>query len=249
MLTSGKIITPEKVSWIIEEEGKTKATIEQYPLRLAWAITVHKSQGMSLDAVEVDLSRSFEKGMGYVALSRVRSLEGLRLIGLNRNALEVREDILEYDEELREMSAKDRSWLYSLDDKEVKEKQSEFLKKISPEPGVVKTKNNRRRISPMDETRNMLKEGMGLKEILNIKGVKIGTLLDHIEKILEKEPNFDISHLKKEASAAKFKKGWVAFKELYGENRDFLLAPVKNKVGDSLTYEDLRIIRLFVKGR
>ena len=71
MLTSGKIITPEKVSWTIEEEGKTKATITQYPLRLAWAITVHKSQGMSLDAVEVDLSQSFEKGYGLRgALSR-----------------------------------------------------------------------------------------------------------------------------------------------------------------------------------
>ncbi len=247
MLTSGKIITPEKVSWVIEEEGKRKAMIEQYPLRLAWAITVHKSQGMSLDAVEVDLSKSFEAGMGYVALSRVRSLEGLRLIGLNKNALEVRGDILEYDEDLREMSAKDKSWLYSLDDKEVKEKQAKFLQKISPEPGSVKSKNKKRRISPMEETKNMLSEGMSIKEILNIKGIKIGTLLDHIEKIIAKEPNFDISRLRGEVPAGKFKKIYMTFKDLYGENRDFLLSPVKNKLGDGFTYEELRLVRLFVK--
>ena len=59
-------ITIEQASWTIEDDGKVLAEIQQYPLRLAWAITVHKSQGMSLDAAEVDLSQSFEPGMGYV---------------------------------------------------------------------------------------------------------------------------------------------------------------------------------------
>ncbi len=246
MLVSGKIIILEKESWVIEEEGKTKAIITQYPLRLAWAITVHKSQGMSLDAVEVDLSKSFEKGMGYVALSRVRTLDGLKLLGLNKNALEVREDIALFDEELRDLSAKDKSWLHSLDDREIKEKQEEFWEKIAPADGI-KKKNKKNRISPIEETRNMLGEGMGLKEILEIKGVKLGTILDHIEKILEKEPDFDINHLKDEVPPGKFKKAYMMFREMYGENRDFLLAPVKNKLGDGFSYEELRIVRLFVK--
>ena len=55
----GNQIKIEKASWVIEDGGKILAEINQYPLRLAWAITVHKSQGMSLDAVEVDLSKSF----------------------------------------------------------------------------------------------------------------------------------------------------------------------------------------------
>ncbi len=246
MLVSGKIITPEKVSWVVEEEGKKKAEITQYPLRLAWAITVHKSQGMSLDAIEVDLSKSFERGMGYVALSRVRTLEGLRILGLNQNALEVNGDIIDFDEDLKDFSDKDKRWLNSLDDTQIKKAQEEFLKKVAPEGGSGK-KIKQRRISPIDETKNMLKEGMSLKEILEHKGVKMGTILDHIEKIIVKDPQFDISHLRSEVPTGKFKKAYMTFRELFGSNRDLLLSPIKNELGDGYTYEELRIVRLFVK--
>src|SRR3990167_2891381 len=101
---SGKIIKVERESWRIEEDGKSRAEIIQYPLRLAWAITVHKSQGMSLDAAEVNLSASFERGMGYVALSRVRSLEGLFLRGLNGMALQVNEEVLEFKKKQKKFS-------------------------------------------------------------------------------------------------------------------------------------------------
>jgi ATP-dependent exoDNAse (exonuclease V) alpha subunit len=90
--------------WTIEENGKVLAAITQIPLRLAWAITVHKSQGMTLDSAQVDLSKSFVEGMGYVALSRVRTLSGLKLLGFNRLALEVNEEVLEVDKELKKAS-------------------------------------------------------------------------------------------------------------------------------------------------
>jgi ATP-dependent exoDNAse (exonuclease V) alpha subunit len=88
----------------LEEDGRKKAEVTQLPLRLAWAITIHKSQGMSLDAAEIDLSRSFTPGMGYVALSRVRSMEGLYLCGINNMALALHPLIFAYDTELRERS-------------------------------------------------------------------------------------------------------------------------------------------------
>jgi ATP-dependent exoDNAse (exonuclease V) alpha subunit len=104
-LAGKKIVaTPEK--WSIDENDDVLASITQVPLRLAWAITVHKSQGMTLDAVEMDLSRSFEFGMGYVALSRVRTLNGIKLLGINNIALEVNPKVSQFDKDLEELSKK-----------------------------------------------------------------------------------------------------------------------------------------------
>lgn len=98
---NGGTFIAEPENWDIEENGKTLAKISQVPLRLAWAITIHKSQGMTLDAAEIDLTDAFENGMGYVALSRVRSLQGIKLLGFNETALKVHPEILAFDGELR----------------------------------------------------------------------------------------------------------------------------------------------------
>lgn len=101
---NGQKIVASPEIWTVEENGRTLAKITQVPLRLAWAITIHKSQGMTLDTAEIDLSDAFEKGMGYVALSRVRSLAGMNLLGFNDTALQVSPDILAFDLELQKLS-------------------------------------------------------------------------------------------------------------------------------------------------
>jgi hypothetical protein len=100
----GKRILAEPSKWKIDEAGRERASITQVPLRLAWAMTVHKSQGMSLDAAVIDLARAFEYGQGYVALSRLRSLAGLHLLGLNERALRVHPLAVEKDAEFRAAS-------------------------------------------------------------------------------------------------------------------------------------------------
>ena len=101
-LTTGRTLMVEPQSWVLMEDGKERAEIIQLPLRLGWAITIHKSQGLSLDAAVIDLRKSFTPGMGYVALSRVRSLDGVYLTGINRMALRLHPEIVGFDRELRE---------------------------------------------------------------------------------------------------------------------------------------------------
>jgi ATP-dependent exoDNAse (exonuclease V) alpha subunit len=105
-LTSGRTIVVEPFSWVLMEDGRERAEIVQLPLRLGWAITIHKSQGMSLDAAVIDLRKSFTPGMGYVALSRVRSLDGIYLNGINKMALRLHPEIVMFDQELRDASAR-----------------------------------------------------------------------------------------------------------------------------------------------
>ncbi len=103
---NGKIITMVPETWEMRDGEKKRASIMQIPLRLAYAITVHKSQGMTLDAARIDLRKAFSEGMGYVALSRVRSLDRLYLLGINRTALMVSEEAQKIDFRLKNESLK-----------------------------------------------------------------------------------------------------------------------------------------------
>jgi hypothetical protein len=105
---SGKVVTMMPETWELRDGDKKRASISQIPLRLAWAITVHKSQGMTLDAARIDLRKAFVEGMGYVALSRVKSLFNLHLLGINQMALRVSEDAQNIDVLLREKASRDQ---------------------------------------------------------------------------------------------------------------------------------------------
>ena len=104
---NGKEVSMVPDTWELRDGDKKRASISQIPLRLAWAITIHKSQGMTLDAARIDLRKAFVEGMGYVALSRVKNLDNLYLTGINQMALRVSEDAQTIDGILRDKAAAD----------------------------------------------------------------------------------------------------------------------------------------------
>mgnify|MGYP001561622549 CR=1 FL=1 len=129
---SGKTITAKMAGWTIDDENNmVVAQINQIPLRLAWAITVHKSQGMNLDAAEIDLSKCFIEGMGYVAISRLRTLKGLKLTGINDMAFYVNKNAVNMDKEFRKDSKKTAEDLKKISFQKIKKEQKKFLKSLN----------------------------------------------------------------------------------------------------------------------
>lgn len=102
---NGKEVSMSPDTWELRDGDKKRASITQIPLRLAWAITVHKSQGMTLDAARIDLRKAFVEGMGYVALSRVKNVNNLYLTGINQMALRVSPEAQLIDIHLRDKAA------------------------------------------------------------------------------------------------------------------------------------------------
>ena len=220
-------------SWHIAEDGDIKAEINQYPLRLAWAITVHKSQGMSLDAALVDLRQSFEPGMGYVALSRVRSSAGLSLAGFNEIALRVNDEVLEYDAKLRRESLKHANDFAAF---------PAPVKQFAPAAKAKKTK----KMDTVSQTRVLIDKGLDLVQIARERNLNVGTILDHCEKMKEKGLALDFAKLAKDIPTGKLIQMKAVLKRGKDENGRYPITPAKELLGDEATYEELRLARLLL---
>ena len=126
-IRDGRKIKVPLAEWIVEENGEIKGRLCQLPLRLAWAITVHKSQGISLDEAVVDLSRVFEFGQGYVAISRVKRLSGIYIIGWNEKAFQVEPEVLAKDKQFRLESASADKVFSNFSESEFEKMRNDFL--------------------------------------------------------------------------------------------------------------------------
>lgn len=168
-----------------EGEGE----ITQVPLRLAWAITVHKSQGMSLDAAEIDLRNAFTYE-GYVALSRVRSLSGMKIIGLNSQALLVDPRVVHKDEHFREESDDAEFVFNEMESEEVTAMQKNFVnasggKWAEKVEGRVKHAGVPVRENTYAVTKELVEKRMSAHEIAKERGMALSTIWSHIEKLAE----------------------------------------------------------------
>ncbi|GGI12362.1 helicase [Galliscardovia ingluviei] len=102
---NGNTTVVRPADWQMLDGQEVVASVTQVPLRLAWGITIHKSQGMTLDRAVMDLRRTFTPGMGYVALSRVERLSGLYMQGIHARAYEISQEAFDLDTALHDDDA------------------------------------------------------------------------------------------------------------------------------------------------
>lgn len=246
-LLNGKIVTARPSDWSYEEFDIVRATITQIPLRLAWAITIHKSQGMTLDAAEIDLSDAFEPGMGYVALSRVSTLEGVRLMGLNDVALTVNSKVLNIDGKLQEQSLNAEGILWELSEEECIAQKKKVLfsrfKGVPYDSAQPRTKQRSRKtdkIPTHEITRGLLAAGKSLQEIAEERNLKNSTIITHLEKLKGLKILPAAESLKPKMSAEDF----AAIVSEFEKSEDGQLTPIFEHFKGKYSYEDLRLVRL-----
>lgn len=234
----GRTLTIAPLEWSIEQDGKIRAKLVQVPLRLAWAITVHKSQGQSLDAAAMDLSKAFEYGQGYVALSRVRTLSGLHLLGWRPEALAIHPEVLAIDAELRSLSDTAEETFRALGDERTKMEEA-FIRASGGSLETVSKADKER--STYEVTLDLIKAGKTLDQVAKERKLTIGTIADHVEKLMK---SGELSSVDVEdALPPKLLAAIPAIHAAFAKSKDTKLAPVHKTLKGSYTFDELRIAR------
>ncbi len=224
-LNSGREVIAEPEEWIIEDEtGDVLASYEQVPLCLAWAITIHKSQGMTLDAAEIDLSRTFELGQGYVALSRLKSLAGLQLLGMNDMSLQLDPLARGADKRFLALSDEADANYAMLDEESMTQAHEKFIlksggtlnKSVIDAYANLQKKRREQQQAQIDKkqklgnqvsdksdstllaTRILLEESLSIAEISQARQLSQSTIMRHIGELKSQDPSLACDHLRPE---------------------------------------------------
>jgi len=236
------VATPQ--TWSIEDGSKVLAEITQVPLKLAWAVTIHKSQGMTLDKAVIDLSKSFVAGQGYVALSRVKTLDGLYLLGFNHTSLQVHNEVINLDVELKEISNILYKEIKDTKEKVYLEKHKEFFNKVGAKKFKVLSSSGKK-LSTHEITLKLIKDKKKIEEMIDERELKLNTIVSHIEKLLQEGSlkKRDILYLKPKSEG--FKEMLEEVKVESKKMKEIKLSPIFKSLGGVYSFEDIKFALLF----
>ena len=263
--TEGRKVKLDLEDWSLENDsGKVTATVSQVPLRLAWAITIHKSQGMTLDAARIDLSKTFEVGQGYVALSRIKSIDGLSLLGLNPMALRVDQLILHIDDRIKQASVKSQEVVEALDEDtfvSVCETHISRMGGVVEKEKIEEEKANIKAGKPSHsayvtpthiKTKNLIEKSDTLVKLAINRKLAKGTIIQHLVLIKEEEPEIDLSKFKPKSELLNAVESVVLklmtkkLAENFTDDGKLRLKPVFESLGGDVGYDDIRLCMLFM---
>jgi ATP-dependent DNA helicase PIF1 len=242
---SGRTVLAQPAEWSVSDGGKILARIAQVPLRLAWAVTVHKSQGMTLDAAAVDLSQAFEYGQGYVALSRVRELTGLYLLGYNQRALQIHPEVATQDTQFKLNSAAARKRFDTMADAEHAEYMRSFVTALGGDPnGGVAPAAMTPRVDTCTATLELVQKNLTLEEIAIERKLKVGTIVSHLEQLKQQEKL--TAPMLTALISAKQLKDLKPIISVIKKKKLTALTPIFQALKGERSFEDIRLARLFV---
>ncbi len=205
---------------------------------------------MSMDAAAIDLSRAFEYGQGYVALSRVRTLDGLHILGWSEQALMVHPLVASRDEAFRELSDEASEVFSALEvSGERVELEKNFVKASGgtwevdisvPRPAKAK------KASTYDETERLLLEGKSIPEVAKERSLTYGTICGHAEKLVAggKISKDQLTQSLAPELANALPRIHLAFKARGAEH----LTPIFDLLKGEITFDDIRLARLLYNG-
>jgi len=243
-----KEVKMEMEEWQLKIDDKVKASVKQIPLRLGWAITIHKSQGMTLTEAEIDLSKTFTSGMGYVALSRLTTLDGLYLVNIGPEAYRIDENIINEDGRMKERSEYASIALDKYSKEELIALQNKFItncggsieevEKVEDENDISSKK------STFDITLEYIKQNLGIEEIAKLRSLTTGTIIDHIEK-LYKGGSISTEYLESVVpSKSIVKKINSTFKKLKTVKSKEVIEYLQSNDNIEVTYNDIKLSKL-----
>lgn len=260
-MTDGTTLLVAPETWSVDNEGgKTIASLQQVPLRLAWAITIHKSQGMTLEAAEINLSHTFEKGQGYVALSRLKSIEGLRLLGFNDQALELDSLAIKADRRFQELSSEAEQHYAEVD---LTPQHNAFIRHCGGTLNATEIERNEKKLArnngkanyasaTLDETRELFESGYEIQDIAIERGLTPATIINHLAR-LHKEQGLDISVANPGEEVVE--KIRTIYKKLmkrqdpshFNDDGAIKLRPIVELTNPKMGYDQVRLALLFVE--
>ncbi|MCW8954812.1 MAG: helix-turn-helix domain-containing protein, partial [Sulfurimonas sp.] len=256
----GSLIKLGLEDWSIENDnGNIVAKVSQIPLKLAWAITIHKSQGMTLDSAEINLSKTFEVGQGYVALSRIKNIDGLRLMGLNDTALTVDPLILHIDDRIKAASQKTRDEISALLSENLEKIFDSYIQSIDGITDISKIKEqetilkSEKKIVAKSatptyiQTKELIESCSSIAELAEKRGMSKGTIIKHLSILKEQETDINLDKFMPDVATLDLINDAVTKikeknnKDDFSEDGKPRLKPIFEALNAKVQYDDIRI--------